>query len=134
MHANAAIFVKKSDGQEHTAERSFLFFLVAAESQLSGLGFGFGKELCWGIEREMEVEDQVRVPLLGGKVPQNENGAPVPRRRNSGISLRREFLSRLPEKVRRSVDPETPYHIDLSRTKGLIKGDSCEISLFGILL
>ncbi|XP_039126125.1 metal tolerance protein 4 [Dioscorea cayenensis subsp. rotundata] len=71
----------------------------------------------------MEVEDQVRVPLLGGKVPQNENGAPVPRRRNSGISLRREFLSRLPEKVRRSVDPETPYHIDLSRTKGLIKGE-----------
>ncbi|KAH7683757.1 Cation efflux protein [Dioscorea alata] len=71
----------------------------------------------------MEVEDQVGVPLLGGKVTENQNGAPGPRRRNSGISLRREFLSRLPEKVRRSVDPETPYHIDLSRTKGLIKGE-----------
>ncbi|KAM0936266.1 putative cation efflux protein [Dioscorea sansibarensis] len=71
----------------------------------------------------MEVEDPVGAPLLGGKVTENENRAPVPRRRNSGNSLRREFFSKLPEKVRRSVDPETPYHIDLSRTKGLIKGE-----------
>lgn len=71
----------------------------------------------------MEVEDPVGAPLLGGKVTENENRAPVPRRRNSGNSLRREFFSKLPEKVRRSVDPETPHHIDLSRTKGLIKGE-----------
>ncbi|KAL0460484.1 UNVERIFIED_CONTAM: Metal tolerance protein 4 [Sesamum latifolium] len=44
-------------------------------------------------------------------------------RRYSVNSLRTDFLSRLPDKVRSAVDPESPSHIDLSRAGGLSKGE-----------
>ncbi|KAI3723262.1 hypothetical protein L2E82_34726 [Cichorium intybus] len=44
-------------------------------------------------------------------------------RRNSVTSLRGDFLSNLPEKVRRGLDPEAPFHVDLSKTIGLIEGE-----------
>ncbi|XP_072953395.1 metal tolerance protein 4-like isoform X1 [Typha angustifolia] len=47
----------------------------------------------------------------------------APRRRYSVNSLRSEFLARLPEKIRAGLDPEKPFHIDLSRTKGLNQGE-----------
>lgn len=43
-------------------------------------------------------------------------------RRNSINSFRIDFISRLPDKVRSALDPEFPYHIDLSRAQGLSKG------------
>jgi hypothetical protein len=42
-------------------------------------------------------------------------------RRNSVNSLRTEFESRLPDKVRTGLDPESTS-FNLSRTKGLTKG------------
>ncbi|KAJ4848399.1 Metal tolerance protein 4 [Turnera subulata] len=41
------------------------------------------------------------------------------RRVNSVNSLRNDFLSRLPEKVRSGLDIESSFHIDVSRTTGL---------------
>ena len=37
-------------------------------------------------------------------------------------SLRCDFFSKLPQKVKYGVDPEAPFEIDLSKTKGLIEG------------
>ncbi|KAL3616352.1 Metal tolerance protein 4 [Castilleja foliolosa] len=44
-------------------------------------------------------------------------------RRNSVNSLRTDFISRLPDKVRAAVDPESPSVVDLSRIKGLSEGE-----------
>ncbi|KAE8677200.1 Metal tolerance protein 4 [Hibiscus syriacus] len=43
-------------------------------------------------------------------------------RRNSVNSLRNDFLLRLPDKVRAGLDAESPYDIDVSKTKGLSSG------------
>ncbi|GLU19503.1 hypothetical protein SLE2022_357520 [Rubroshorea leprosula] len=45
------------------------------------------------------------------------------RRKNSVNTLRKEFVLRLPEKVRCGVDDEPPFDIDVSKTKGLTKGE-----------
>ncbi|GLT70651.1 hypothetical protein SLA2020_427150 [Shorea laevis] len=45
------------------------------------------------------------------------------RRKNSVNSLRKEFVSSLPDKVRCGVDDESPFDIDVSKTKGLTKGE-----------
>ena len=37
-------------------------------------------------------------------------------------SLRCDFFSKLSQKVKYGVDPEAPFEIDLSKTKGLIEG------------
>ena len=47
-------------------------------------------------------------------------------RRNSVNSLRRNFVARLPDKVRAGVDLESASHIDFSKTTGLAKG--CSLS------
>ncbi|KAL2470462.1 putative metal tolerance protein C3 [Abeliophyllum distichum] len=44
-------------------------------------------------------------------------------RRNSVNSLRNDFIARLPDKVRSGVDPESSSLFDLSKTKGLNKGE-----------
>ncbi|KAD7478220.1 hypothetical protein R6Q59_007669 [Mikania micrantha] len=44
-------------------------------------------------------------------------------RRTSVTSLRGDFLSKLPEKVRCGLDPEAPFQVDLSKTIGLIEGE-----------
>lgn len=50
-------------------------------------------------------------------------------RRNSVNSLRNEFVSRLPDKVRSGVDAESPFRIDVSKTGGLTRGLSLSLSL-----
>ncbi|XP_021282049.1 metal tolerance protein 4-like isoform X2 [Herrania umbratica] len=42
---------------------------------------------------------------------------------NSADALKCEFFSKLPDKVRSGIDPEAPFHIDLSKTTGLIEGE-----------
>ncbi|KAK4757390.1 hypothetical protein SAY87_018691 [Trapa incisa] len=42
---------------------------------------------------------------------------------NSVTALRSDFFSKLPNKVRSGVDPESPFHLDLSKTTGLIEGE-----------
>ncbi|XVF04571.1 hypothetical protein REPUB_Repub05bG0095500 [Reevesia pubescens] len=44
-------------------------------------------------------------------------------RRYSVNSLRNEFVSRLPDKVHSGLDAESPFHIDISKTKGLTPGE-----------
>ncbi|XP_071735536.1 LOW QUALITY PROTEIN: metal tolerance protein 4-like [Rutidosis leptorrhynchoides] len=44
-------------------------------------------------------------------------------RRTSVTSLRGDFFSKLPEKVRCGLDPEAPFQVDLSKTTGLIEGE-----------
>ncbi|GFZ18228.1 hypothetical protein Acr_26g0014970 [Actinidia rufa] len=43
-------------------------------------------------------------------------------RRNSVNSLRRDFVTRLPDKVRAGIDLESASHIDFSKTTGLTRG------------
>lgn len=86
-----------------------------------------------------EGDDHMRVPLLlsedGGNI--NEYGRERCCR-NSVASLKCDFFSKLPEKVRSGLDPETPFHLDLSKTTGLIEGTKnslflclwCLVSLF----
>ena len=50
-------------------------------------------------------------------------------RRNSVNSLRNEFVSRLPDKIRSGQDAESPFHIDVSKTKELTQGLSLSLSL-----
>lgn len=49
------------------------------------------------------------------------------KRRNSVNSLRNDFFSRLPGKVRYGLDTESAFHIDISKTKGLTQGLSLSI-------
>ncbi|GMY16170.1 metal tolerance protein 4-like isoform X2 [Fagus crenata] len=44
-------------------------------------------------------------------------------RRYSVNSLRNDFITKLPEKVRSGLDPESPLDLDLSRVSGLTKGE-----------
>ncbi|KAG4167725.1 hypothetical protein ERO13_A13G214000v2 [Gossypium hirsutum] len=44
-------------------------------------------------------------------------------RRNSVNSLRNDFMLRLPDKVRTGLDAESPFDIDVSKTKGLTQGE-----------
>lgn len=59
---------------------------------------------------EHEAED-LKTPLLGV----NE--------RNSLRTIRGEFISKLPHKVKSGLDPENPFEIDISKTHGLIEGE-----------
>ncbi|PQQ05132.1 metal tolerance protein 4 [Prunus yedoensis var. nudiflora] len=47
---------------------------------------------------------------------------------NSVAAMKCDFLSKLPDKVRSGFDPEAPFHLNLSKTTGLIEGNS-ELSL-----
>jgi hypothetical protein len=50
-------------------------------------------------------------------------------RRYSVTSLRNDFITKLPDKVRSGLDPESPLDLDLSRVSGLTKGLSLSLSL-----
>lgn len=41
---------------------------------------------------------------------------------NTVTALRSDFFSKLPEKVRSGLDPESPFHVDLSKVTGFIEG------------
>ncbi|KAJ3695959.1 hypothetical protein LUZ60_001336 [Juncus effusus] len=62
---------------------------------------------------------ETRKPLLEGR----SSSASAPRRSRSVRSLRSEFVTRLPDKIRAGLDPEKPYSVDLSQTKGLTQGE-----------
>ncbi|KAH9613120.1 hypothetical protein KSS87_017229 [Heliosperma pusillum] len=46
-----------------------------------------------------------------------------PSRRYSFTSLKNDFLSKLADKVRPGLDPESPFDLDFSRTSGLIEAE-----------
>ncbi|XP_024966224.1 metal tolerance protein 4-like [Cynara cardunculus var. scolymus] len=61
-----------------------------------------------------------KTPLLSSEEDSNHIRR---HRRTSVTSLRGDFLSNLPDKVRRGLDPESPFQVDLSKTTGLIEGE-----------
>ncbi|KAK6232316.1 hypothetical protein QUC31_010458 [Theobroma cacao] len=66
--------------------------------------------------------NNVRTPLLsseGEKLIQNGQTEYF----YSVDALKCEFFSKLPDRVRSGLDPETPFHMDLSKTTGLIEGE-----------
>ncbi|PON37824.1 Cation efflux protein [Parasponia andersonii] len=69
--------------------------------------------------------DYVKTPLLlssdEGEKP-TENGV-LMRKSQSFTSLKCEFFSKLPEKVRSGLDPEALLNLDLTKTIGLIEGE-----------
>ncbi|CAA2987718.1 metal tolerance 4-like [Olea europaea subsp. europaea] len=74
-----------------------------------------------GVNNEI---DDPKAPLLDGwKLRGSGRLSRRLSRRNSVNSLRNEFISRLPDKVRSGVDPESSSLFDLSRTMGLTKGE-----------
>ncbi|GKV45938.1 hypothetical protein SLEP1_g52964 [Rubroshorea leprosula] len=68
---------------------------------------------------EGESGSGTKTPLLSG----SGRRSGLFRRKNSVNTLRKEFVLRLPEKVRCGVDDESPFDIDVSKTKGLTKGE-----------
>lgn len=73
-------------------------------------------------------EEQVKAPLLATQGDGNEQGVGRVERvygseRNSLHSLRGNFISKLPHKVKSGLDPENPFSLDISRTHGLIEGE-----------
>ncbi|KAL3841180.1 hypothetical protein ACJIZ3_025771 [Penstemon smallii] len=42
---------------------------------------------------------------------------------NSINTLKCDFLSKLPDKVKTGLDPEAPFHLDFSKTSGLLEGE-----------
>ncbi|KAJ9181207.1 hypothetical protein P3X46_009360 [Hevea brasiliensis] len=67
----------------------------------------------------------VETPLLSSDAQRanHQNGVGLIRRRNSVTYLKCDFISNLPDKVRAALDPETPFNLDLTKTKGLIQGE-----------
>ncbi|XP_062004313.1 metal tolerance protein 4-like isoform X2 [Rosa rugosa] len=68
------------------------------------------------------MEGGLKTKLLlseGEKPNQNE----LLQDRNTVTALRCDFFSNLPDKVRSGFDPEAPFHLNLSKTTGLIKGE-----------
>ncbi|KAM3740885.1 hypothetical protein ACB098_08G133400 [Castanea mollissima] len=74
-------------------------------------------------ERERDMaETDLKSPILGA----SRSGRRVGRlsRRYSVNSLRSEFVSRLPDKLRSGIDPESdPFDLDFSKASGLSKGE-----------
>ncbi|KAG6787607.1 hypothetical protein POTOM_003649 [Populus tomentosa] len=64
-------------------------------------------------------------PLLNGNERWKNDGFS---RVNSYNSLRTDFLSRLPQKVRSGLDVESSFHVDIPKTKGLSQGNQIDIS------
>lgn len=87
-----------------------------AHPSFRGERCGLGEMDGGGREREALI-----APLLPGAAAQS--AAPA-RQKSSVRFLKREFLSRLPAKVRSAVDAEDPSRIDISRTKALSAGRS----------
>uniref|UniRef100_A0A9I9DA80 Cation efflux protein transmembrane domain-containing protein n=1 Tax=Cucumis melo TaxID=3656 RepID=A0A9I9DA80_CUCME len=65
-----------------------------------------------------------KAPLLGGSVNGGSGRRGRLSRRYSVNSLRSEFISRLPDKLRSHLqDVESPYEIDLSKSTGFSRGE-----------
>ncbi|KAK2985384.1 hypothetical protein RJ640_029341 [Escallonia rubra] len=62
----------------------------------------------------------VKAPLLSSTEDQKNNQTV---RCDSINSLRCDFVSKLPENVRSGLDPEAPFHLDVTKTTGLVEGE-----------
>ncbi|KAF2314508.1 hypothetical protein GH714_027134 [Hevea brasiliensis] len=69
---------------------------------------------------ESESNSNPKAPLLIGNERKRSGRLS---RSNSVRALRDDFFSTLPDKVRSGVDVESPFYIDVSKTKGLTKDE-----------
>ncbi|EXB93654.1 Metal tolerance protein 4 [Morus notabilis] len=68
--------------------------------------------------------DYVKTPLLScTEDHEKPNGNGRVQNRNSFTSLKCDFFSKLPEKLRSGLDPEALLHLDLTKTSGLMEGE-----------
>ncbi|KAJ4705535.1 Metal tolerance protein [Melia azedarach] len=67
--------------------------------------------------------DDAKAPLLSSEEAEKGKRNGHGRCGKSVASLKCDFVSKLPEKVRSAFDPETPFHLNLSKTSGLIEGE-----------
>jgi len=72
----------------------------------------------------MEGNSSPKLPLLGsiGRRLSGSSRRGRFSRHNSFKTLRNDFISRLPEKLRSGVDDEAPYDVDFSKTSSLTPG------------
>jgi hypothetical protein len=66
--------------------------------------------------------EHVRTPLLASREGEKPSQNGSLRNGNTVTVLRRDFFSKLPDKLRSGLDPEVPFRLDLSKTTGLVKG------------
>ncbi|KAF8395931.1 hypothetical protein HHK36_019887 [Tetracentron sinense] len=72
----------------------------------------------------MEGGPDLETSLLLIEEPKPNEKRPIRvSRRNSVNTLRNDFFSNLPCKVLSGFNPDTPFHVDLSKTTGLIQGE-----------
>lgn len=73
--------------------------------------------------------DYVKTPLLScTEDHEKPNGNGRFENRNSFTSLKCDFFSKLPEKLRSGLDPEALLHLDLTKTSGLMEGINSKFS------
>lgn len=69
-------------------------------------------------------------PLLVNQKPKPTNEKSV----NSFNFLKCDFLSKLPEKLKIEIDPEAPFHLDVSKTTCLSQGKVSLCLIYGFSL
>lgn len=82
----------------------------------------------WGDGTDSDAKTPLLSPRNGGENGlANGNGARAQGNDtnvdNSVSALKHEFFLRLPAKVRSGLDPESTFHLDLSKTTGLVEGE-----------
>ncbi|KAL6273161.1 hypothetical protein ACE6H2_023859 [Prunus campanulata] len=65
------------------------------------------------------LNHMIKTPLLSSCEGANKHG--LAGSSNSVAAMRCDFFSKLPDKVRSGFDPEAPFHLNLSKTTGLIE-------------
>ncbi|PKI42903.1 hypothetical protein CRG98_036701 [Punica granatum] len=70
------------------------------------------------------MEEETKTPLLVASTHiEKKDHSLSTDDRNAVTALRSDFFSKLPEKVRSGLDPESPLDIDLSKATGLVEGE-----------
>lgn len=84
------------------------------------------------VKMDEDSDSSPKAALLGGAMKRGGSGRRGRlSRRYSVNSLRSEFISRLPEKVRsRLHDVESPYEVDLSKSTGFSRGYFLSLTVY----
>ncbi|XP_030457981.1 metal tolerance protein 4-like [Syzygium oleosum] len=82
----------------------------------------------WGDGIDRDAKTPLLSPRNGSETGQDNGNDARAQVNNTNIdnsvsSLRHEFFLRLPAKVRSGLDAEYPFHLDLSKTTGLVEGE-----------
>lgn len=126
MQLKAQKDVSLSLSSESFSEISCISFAASFLDWLRGGGRAILSVSELSGKMDGDSDSSPKAALLGGAVKRGGSGRRGRlSRRYSVNSLRSEFISRLPEKVRSPLqDVESPYEIDLSQSTGFSRGSS----------